>query len=88
MSKTAMQELIEHMEYFKDYSPFARDSIKKATELLAKEKADKEQEAIGFAEWVNKGGYILGVKGWINMKSENYYSTEQLYSIYLKQNEK
>jgi hypothetical protein len=38
MEKTAMEQLIEHMEYFKAHSAFARDTIKKATELLETEK--------------------------------------------------
>lgn len=36
--KTALTELIEHLNYFKDHSAFARDAIKKATALLKKER--------------------------------------------------
>jgi len=36
--KTALEQLIEHMEYVKDYSAFARDCIIKAKSLLPEER--------------------------------------------------
>jgi hypothetical protein len=45
-----------------------------------------KQEAIGFAEWIAEKGYKLRpYHGWINMESENYYTDNQLYTIYLNQ---
>jgi hypothetical protein len=36
--KTPIEQLIEHMEYVKDYSAFARDCITKAKSLLPEER--------------------------------------------------
>ena len=61
--KTAMQELIEEMEYcYKDHNIFLKSTIEKAKKLLEKEK----EQMLDFGLYVKKNG-------WVGCKIEDLY---------------
>jgi len=43
-----------------------------------------DSKVLEFAEFCSN--YIKSDKGWISMKSEQYYTTEELYLLFLEQN--
>ena len=67
-----------------------RQTIFKSTELYSIGVA--KQEAIGFAEWIRKGGYDYaaytdGTEVYWDDKTNQSYSTDELYIIYQQQKE-
>ncbi len=84
--KSAMQKLIEFITDT-DGTPLqgCEYILLKATELLAKEKEQAKQEAIGFAEWCSNNQFTCYNDIWTSTNIHympDKRTTESLYKVY------